>query len=620
VVNGSKLWIFAMAGIPAVFAACGGDNLTLPSEGEPAHIEILAGNGQQAPVNSELPTELLVRVTDTQNRPVPAATVEFVLDEDGAGGSVSPATDTTDSKGEARASITLGTRVGAVTGRAQVPVDEGTTPVTTAFTATALSADANIISAISGEGQSGPVGTTLAQPLVVQVTDGFGNPISGITIQWTAQNGGSVSEPSNVTDGNGQASVTRTLGSNAGDQSTLASADGLAGSVTFAHTATAGNAARVIIVSGDGQQGAPGAQLPNQLVVEVLDAQNNPIPGRAVAWVVGAGDGTANPETSNTDAQGRASTQWTLGAQPGRNTLSAVVSGVGVAPFTATGTRASSSTNIVSHLPEPSIVGQPVEVRVEVAGSGATPTGSVSVSAEGGGSCEITLSNGSGACSLTIGTAGNQRITATYNGDGRFNASSDNENHRVEAENTPPTAAFTPPSCTATQPCPFNDGSSDSDGNVVAWTWEFGDGAGASEPNPSHTYAAAGTYNVRLTVRDDDGATSEVTHQVNVSAPQVNFPPVATDDGYTTSPGTSFHAPSEGRNSLLANDADLDGDQLSTTPVASAATPLGGSVTIGSDGSFDYTAPATPGTDSFSYTVTDGRGGSDTGNVTITVQ
>jgi photosystem II stability/assembly factor-like uncharacterized protein len=53
----------------------------------------------------------------------------------------------------------------------------------------------------------------------------------------------------------------------------------------------------------------------------------------------------------------------------------------------------------------------------------------------------------------------------------------------------------------------FTDTSVDPDGTIVGWTWDFGDGNGSTEPSPSHVYAAANTYIVRLTVTDDDEAT-----------------------------------------------------------------------------------------------------------------
>jgi PKD repeat protein len=75
--------------------------------------------------------------------------------------------------------------------------------------------------------------------------------------------------------------------------------------------------------------------------------------------------------------------------------------------------------------------------------------------------------------------------------------------------------------------CIFTDGSSDSDGTVTAWSWEFGDGSTSSAQNPAHAYPAAGTYTVGLTVTDDDGETSTASHAVTVSEPAANQPPVA---------------------------------------------------------------------------------------------
>jgi PKD repeat protein len=611
VVDGNCRWNLVLMGLALFAAACGGENLTLPSEGQPAQIEIVEWIGQEGPVKSELPP-FTVKVTDAQGRPVQGAPVQFVLQEDGDGSSVNPPSGVTDSTGQTRASITLGTRVGPVTGEARVPVEEGREPVATQFEAMAYSATANALSMVSGDGQTGAVGSPLPAPLVVQVTDGFGNPIPGVEVEWTVTGGGTVSEATTQTDAAGQTSVQRTLGSTAGQQTTVASAADLAGSpVTFNHTATPGSAARVNIVSGDGQQAAAGTRLPEPLVVQVLDAENNPIVGIAVAWIVGAGDGSPAPQTSNTDTQGQASTQWTLGGTPGRNTLSAVVSGVGVALFNATATKVASSTTITSHQPEPSVVGQPVEVQVTVTGSGGTPSGTVSVTGAGADPCTITLVNGSGSCSLVFGSAGQQQVTATYSGDARFNGSSDQESHQVESENSVPTAAFTPPTCTAGQPCQFTDGSSDSDGNIVAWTWDFGDLSSSNDQHPSHVYTAAGQYNVKLTVRDDDGATSEVTHQVTVNA--ANSPPVATPDAYATPAGQTLAVPAPG---VLANDSDPEGSPITAqleTP------PAQGLATVNSDGSFTYYPGVASGQDTFTYRVSDGSL-SSTATVTITIQ
>ncbi|MDX1694341.1 MAG: PKD domain-containing protein [Ketobacteraceae bacterium] len=62
----------------------------------------------------------------------------------------------------------------------------------------------------------------------------------------------------------------------------------------------------------------------------------------------------------------------------------------------------------------------------------------------------------------------------------------------------------------------FTDNSTDSDGVIAERFWRFGDGATSTARNPSHTYAATGTYTVELTVTDDDGETDTASRQVTV--------------------------------------------------------------------------------------------------------
>ena len=59
--------------------------------------------------------------------------------------------------------------------------------------------------------------------------------------------------------------------------------------------------------------------------------------------------------------------------------------------------------------------------------------------------------------------------------------------------------------------------SSDSDGTIVSWLWDFGDGSSSADAAPTHTYAEAGRYSVSLTVMDDNGATGVDNLLVDVS-------------------------------------------------------------------------------------------------------
>lgn len=62
----------------------------------------------------------------------------------------------------------------------------------------------------------------------------------------------------------------------------------------------------------------------------------------------------------------------------------------------------------------------------------------------------------------------------------------------------------------------FTDASSDPDGSIVAWNWDFGDGQTSTAQSPSHSYFTAGTYTIRLTVTDNDGSTSSTTRVLQV--------------------------------------------------------------------------------------------------------
>ena len=60
--------------------------------------------------------------------------------------------------------------------------------------------------------------------------------------------------------------------------------------------------------------------------------------------------------------------------------------------------------------------------------------------------------------------------------------------------------------------------STDPDGTVVSWNWDFGDGATSSSSAPAHVFNTVGTYEVSLAVTDDDGDSDSATVTVSVVA------------------------------------------------------------------------------------------------------
>jgi len=84
-----------------------------------------------------------------------------------------------------------------------------------------------------------------------------------------------------------------------------------------------------------------------------------------------------------------------------------------------------------------------------------------------------------------------------------------------------PTASFTatPTSGVAPLAVSFNaSGSSDTDGTIISYTWDFKDGNTSSGQITNHTFNSAGSYSVKLTVTDNNGASSSTTKTITVSS------------------------------------------------------------------------------------------------------
>ncbi len=143
-------------------------------------------------------------------------------------------------------------------------------------------------------------------------------------------------------------------------------------------------------------------------------------------------------------------------------------------------------------------------------------------------------------------------------------------------------------------------GSTDADGTISGYAWDFGDGATGTGPNPNHTYALEGTYQVKLTVTDDDGATGVVTNPVTVVRPANVLPTAAFSTGVNKL-ALSVDA---------SDSADTDGT------IVSYAWDFGdGTTGTGQTTSHTYLAADTY---TVGLTVTDDRGGAATVTHTVT--
>ena len=157
----------------------------------------------------------------------------------------------------------------------------------------------------------------------------------------------------------------------------------------------------------------------------------------------------------------------------------------------------------------------------------------------------------------------------------------------------------------------------DVDGNplVVSAAGPAGNGTVVRNANGSITYTPrnrfAGIDTFSYTISDGQGGTATATVSVIVGA-ALNSPPRANRDTVTTTMSTPITI------AVLANDVDPDGDTLLLEAVTS---PAGGAAVANPDGTITYTpAAGFRGQDRFTYTVSDGRGGTAIGDVRVRVQ
>jgi plastocyanin len=320
--------------ILAAASACGGSG-NGPTASSPRAIQKAAsasGDGQTGTINTALLQPLRVLVTQS-GVPRQGDTVTWAAP--GAGASVAPVKSVTDVSGIATTAWTVGSSVGSQSATATLAGAIGSPVV---FSAAATPAPAPVIAktaAASGDGQSGTVAATLANPLRVLATLS-GAPLAGDTVTWAAVGtGASVSPTRSVTDASGIATTMWTLGQLAGGQSATATLAGATGSpVTFAATAAAGSATQLSPASGDNQSGSPSAILASPLTVKAGDQFGNGVSGVAVTWQVTGGTGSVSPLNATSGATGLAQTVLTLGGTAGPVTVTATSAGLTNSPVT----------------------------------------------------------------------------------------------------------------------------------------------------------------------------------------------------------------------------------------------------------------------------------------------
>ena len=270
----------------------------------------VSGSSIAPPTNQN--ARLTVSVSGTgANRTVEVAALDargilrngVVVSLSASSGTLSSTSVTTGSSstGRAQSTLTLPSS-GSVTITARATgYDQGTRTVT-------VQAVPDELVKVSGDDppQTGAPGEALASDFVVRLEDRNNNRITGQTVTFQVTGGGGrLSRSSQSTDPNGLARTRLTLGSSAGPNTVTASANGVT-TVTF--TATAASVAnRLEISDGNNQRGELNTLLEESLVVQLLDANGDPIQGSTVEFWITEGSGTFSPNRRVlTDSQGLA--------------------------------------------------------------------------------------------------------------------------------------------------------------------------------------------------------------------------------------------------------------------------------------------------------------------------
>ncbi|MDP9279092.1 MAG: Ig-like domain-containing protein [Gemmatimonadota bacterium] len=287
-------------------------------------IALVAGINQRALAGKTLPQAVVVRATTRRGGPASGKKVTFRL-TDGQG-QIDPASAITDADGRARATWTLGSYPGRQTLFASVENVDSSLAVLAE--ADPVPSNTRVVSLV--EHLSGQAGDLLPDTVAIRVTDSAGSVLADVPVRWTAVDGGSVESISARTDSLGVASARWTLSKKTGMQRLRAQVGGASAAgvppVTIDATALAGAASAIVVVSGDGQRAAAGAQLPRSIVIRVVDANGASVVGAALS--LAPSGGSLSDSALVTDSTGTARTRWTMGHSAGDYTLAVHLEGL----------------------------------------------------------------------------------------------------------------------------------------------------------------------------------------------------------------------------------------------------------------------------------------------------
>ncbi|MFN6203753.1 MAG: beta strand repeat-containing protein [Acidobacteriota bacterium] len=320
-----------LIGSPVTFTVTG-------APGAATQIAVNAGNNQLMSIGTTVSIPPSVTVRDVYNNSVSGIPVTFAVSS--GGGQITGGSQITNTSGIATVgSWTLGSSAGINTLSATSSGLSGS-PVTITATGTAQLV-------IATQPVGGSSGSALTTQPVVEIRDSAGNVVITSTAAVTASiisgSNGTLTGTTTVNAVNGVATFTNlSLAGNAGATYVLNfSSPGMASVTSNNLLLTAGAASQISVNGGNNQTATVGTMVPTAPSVIIRDAQNNPVAGASVTFVVASGGGSIAGGSQITNASGIATVgSWILGNQSGINTLTASSTSLASSTIviTATGT------------------------------------------------------------------------------------------------------------------------------------------------------------------------------------------------------------------------------------------------------------------------------------------
>ena len=250
--------------------------------------------------------QLHARALDARGHTVPGRVAQWHVDDTSIA--------TLDARG-----VLVGRNAGRSVVSAKVEGAAGYLPISIVTTATALSL-------VGGSNQHAFAGRVLPQRIVVRATNRRGAPAPGKTVTFRlAEAQGRVEPMTVLTDADGRARATWTLGDEPGRQNLLASVENLDSVVTLvAEAEPAASNTRVIPLATE-LHARTGMLLGDSVGVRISDSTGHPLSDVPVRWT--AIDGTVEATAERTDSLGVARVRWTLGTRTGTQRIRAYIGG-----------------------------------------------------------------------------------------------------------------------------------------------------------------------------------------------------------------------------------------------------------------------------------------------------